>query len=92
MLQADRNCLDGWLQVSNVHFKVGERCVIQVIHWGPESRLCLGLKKDSEPLKTRANTEALTAVILQKGQCGLCMYKEIPGRNHKLSCLRSPRY
>ena len=42
LLQADGNCLDGWLQASNMHFKITECCAIQVIHWGSETRLCLG--------------------------------------------------
>lgn len=56
LLQADGNCLAGWSQASNMHFKRAECCVIQVIRGGWESRLCLeprGLRKGFRATKDK---------------------------------------
>lgn len=95
-LQADRNCLDGWLQASNTHFKITECRVIQVIYGGLDNKLCLGpcgLRKGFRDTEDRCHyrsshsngTAAESSVVFG------CV-RRVSGRNHKLSCLHSPRY
>lgn len=96
VLQADRNCLDGWLQASNMHFKIIECCVIQVIYEGLDNKLCLGpcglrkgFRDTEDKCLYRSSHRSGTA---EERSVVFGYVRGISCRNHKLSCLHSPRY